>query len=67
VAAAAGLVFAERQLWGKARRLLEGAAASPLLDAGTRRRCWRTLASLAREEGDETRAAACDRAAAEIP
>jgi HemY protein len=67
VSAAAGLVFAERQLWGKARRLLEGAAASPLLDAGTRRRCWRTLASLALEEGDDARAAACDRAAAEIP
>jgi HemY protein len=66
VSAAAGMVFAERQLWGKARRLLEAAAASPSLDGAVRRRCWRQLAGFAREEGDDTRAAACDRAAAAI-
>lgn len=66
VSAAAGLVFAERQLWGKALRLLELAAASRTLDAATRRRCWRTLAALAREDGDDARAAACDREAAVI-
>lgn len=66
VAAAAGMVFAERQLWGKARRLLELAGASIALDATTRRRCWRRLAALAREESDEERATACERAAAAI-
>ena len=66
VSAAAGMVFAERQLWGKARRLLELAAASRTLDPATRRRCWRTLGTFAREEGDESRAAVCDREAALI-
>lgn len=66
VAAAAGMVFAERQLWGKARRLLELAAAAPTLEASIRRRCWRLLATLAREETDEERAATCERAAAAI-
>ncbi len=66
VAAAAGVVFAERQLWGKARRPLEQAAASPQLEPRARRRAWRALARLAREENDEARAAVCDRAAAAI-
>jgi HemY protein len=35
--------------------------------AGTaRRRAWRALAQLARQEGDETRAQQCERAAAAI-
>lgn len=66
VAAAVGAAFAERQLWGKARRLLEDAAKSPTLDAGARRRAWRMLARLARQEGDAARAADCDSAAAQI-
>ena len=66
IVAAAGMVFAERQLWGKARRPLEQAAPSTTLDPRVRRRAWRLLARLAREEQDEQRAAACDRAAAEI-
>ena len=66
VQAAAGAVLFERQLWGKARRPLELAAKDATLDARARRRAWRTLATLAREEGDEDRAASCDRAAAAI-
>jgi HemY protein len=66
VVAAVGQAFAERQLWGKARKLLEQAAAAPSLPGRNRRRAWRQLAALARQEGDEERAAACDRAAAAI-
>jgi HemY protein len=65
VAAAAGVVLAERQLWGKARRLLEQGAASHAVDVALRRRAWRQLATLARNEGDEARASACDRSAAQ--
>jgi HemY protein len=66
VLAAVGAAFAERQLWGKARQLLEPAAADPTLDMAARRTAWRRLAALAREEADEARAAACDRAAAAL-
>jgi HemY protein len=66
VVAAVGMVFAERQLWGKARRLLEQAAAAPSLPAATRRTAWRELAALARQEADEARAVQCERAAAMI-
>jgi len=64
VAAVVGEVFAERGLWGKARRLLEQAAAASALSAPARRRAWRRLAQLARDEGDEPRAAKADHAAA---
>jgi HemY protein len=66
VAAAVGAAFAERQLWGKARSPLEQAARAPVLEAGARRRTWRTLARLARAQGDDARAAECDAAAAAI-
>ncbi|MBX3635712.1 MAG: heme biosynthesis protein HemY [Rubrivivax sp.] len=66
IVAAVGMAFAERQLWGKARRLLEQGAASPGLPSGTRRAAWRELARLAREEADEARAVECERAAAGI-
>jgi HemY protein len=66
VVAAVGAAFAESQLWGKARRLLEQAAAAPSLPARTRRSAWRQLAQLARQEGDETRAAGCEQAAAQL-
>jgi HemY protein len=66
VVAAVGTAFAERQLWGKARRLLEQAAAAPALPSRTRRQAWRRLAALAREEADEDRALACERAAAAL-
>lgn len=66
VVAAVGMAFAERQLWGKARRLLEQAGASPSLPGRTRRQAWRTLAQLLRQDGDEARAAECERSAAAI-
>ncbi|MEK8048968.1 heme biosynthesis HemY N-terminal domain-containing protein [Ideonella sp. DXS22W] len=66
VQAAAGAVFAERQLWGKARRPLEQAATDAALESRARRQAWRTLAHLATEEGDEERANTCHRAAAAI-
>jgi HemY protein len=66
VVAAVGSAYAQRQLWGKARRLLEQAAAAPALPARTRRALWRELARLARQESDEARAAACERAAGDI-
>jgi len=66
VVAAVGAAFAERQLWGKARRLLEDAARSPRLDGRMRRRAWRQLAALARQDGDEDRVAQCEHEAAQI-
>ena len=66
VQGAIGAALAERQLWGKARRPLEQAAANDLLEPRMRRRAWRALASLAREEDDEARAADCERQAAQI-
>ncbi|MDP2005089.1 MAG: heme biosynthesis HemY N-terminal domain-containing protein [Rubrivivax sp.] len=66
IVAAVGMVFAERRLWGKARLLLEQAAAAPGLPARTRRAAWRQLAALAREEGDEGRALRCEQAAAAL-
>lgn len=66
VVVAAGAAFAERQLWGKARRLLEQSARDARLDAAARRRAWRTLAQLAREEGDEPRAHECTEFAAAL-
>jgi HemY protein len=66
VVAAVGMAYAERLLWGKARRLLEQAAAAPALPARTRRAAWRQLATLAREESDEARAVACEQGAAAL-
>jgi HemY protein len=66
VLAAVGAAFAERQLWGKARQLLEPAARDARLMVSARREAWRRLAALARQESDEARAAACDHAAAEL-
>ena len=65
--AAAALVYAERQLWGKARRPLEQALQAPVLDARLRRRACVALATLMREAGDEARAAQLDRQAASLP
>jgi HemY protein len=66
VQAAVGCAYAERQLWGKARAPLERAAASLTLPGEARRTCWRRLAALARAEGDEARAARCDREGAAV-
>lgn len=66
VQGAVGAVLFQRQLWGKARKPLEQAAKDAALEPRARRRAWRTLAALAREESDERRAADCERAAAAI-
>jgi HemY protein len=66
VVAAVGHGFAQRQLWGKARKLLEQAAAAPSLPGKVRRGAWRQLAAMARQDGDAARAAACEQAAAAI-
>jgi len=66
VALATGTAMVERQLWGKARRPLEQAAAAGSLGPQARRRAWRALAHLAQQEGDELRAQQCERAAAAI-
>jgi HemY protein len=46
--------------------LLEQAAASPTLASRIRRAAWRQLAQLAQQDADESRAAACHRAAAAL-
>lgn len=66
VALAVGCALAERQLWGKARRLLEQAAVDSAVPVSARRKAWLALASLAQEEGDTTRAAACFESAAKL-
>jgi HemY protein len=62
VQAAVGAAYAERGLWGKARRPLEAAASHADLQSSARRRAWTALAALARQEGDNDRAARCERA-----
>ena len=64
VALAVGCAWAERQLWGKARRLLEQAAADATLAGAMRRKAWLWLAMLAQQEDDPARAAAAFEAAA---
>ena len=66
VEVAAAMVMAERGLWGKARRPLEHAGNSPVLEPRLRRRAWRELARLSRQEGQMELAARCDQRAAEI-
>lgn len=66
LAYAVGAALAERQLWGKARRLLEQAAADPALNVAARRQSWLHLAALAEEEGDSVRAAHCYERAARL-
>ncbi|MFZ2986685.1 heme biosynthesis HemY N-terminal domain-containing protein [Ideonella sp.] len=66
VVAAAGMTFAQRQLWGKARRLLEQTASAESLSTPVRRMALRTLARIARQEGDELVAGNCDQRAAAL-
>lgn len=66
VLAAAGMVLAERQLWGKARGLLTQAASATGLPSAIRRQAWRELARMAQGQGDSTRAQECERAAAAL-
>jgi len=64
IALAAGSALAARGLWGKARALLEQAAADAMLRSGARRTAWIALAELAAQEGDASRAARCYESAA---
>ena len=66
VAHAVGTALAERQLWGKARLLLESAAADANLPVAAKRMAWLTLARLAENEGQTERAANSYRTAATL-
>ncbi|HKX44047.1 MAG TPA: heme biosynthesis HemY N-terminal domain-containing protein [Burkholderiaceae bacterium] len=66
IALAFGCALAERQLWGKARRLLEQAAEDETLVVVARRKAWLALAQLAQQDGDAARAAQCFEAAARL-
>ena len=66
VAYAVGCALAERELWGKARQLLEQAASAPELAAASRRHAWLLLARLAEQQSDTDRAGLCYRAAARL-
>ena len=61
---ALGHALAERQLWGKARLMLEQAADDRQLGLAARRRSWLKLADLAENDGDADRRARCFEAAA---
>lgn len=66
VLAAVGAVYAERQLWGKARPLLERSGTDAALPPRSRRAALRQLAALARDAGDEASAVRHEKAAAEL-
>lgn len=66
VAHAVGTALAERQLWGKARLLLEAAVADANLPITAKRMAWLTLARLAENEGQADRAAHSYRTAATL-
>lgn len=66
VSYAVGCALAERQLWGKARLLLEQAASESRLDSASRRHAWLTLARLAEEQGDQVRKSVCYETAAKL-
>jgi HemY protein len=67
VALAVGAGLVERQLWGKARPLLEQAANDASLPTPQRRKAWLALARLAQQEGDAARAGQGYEAAARLP
>ena len=59
LAYAVGRAMAERQLWGRARRLLDGVTSARGASTALRGQAWRALARIAEEEGDEARAQEC--------
>lgn len=63
---AVGMALAERQLWGKARRLLEESVGDAGLPARARRTAWLTLAGIAAQEGESERAARAYESAARL-
>ncbi len=66
VAHAVGTALAERQLWGKARQLLDAAVADAHLPIAAKRMAWLTLARLAENESQSDRAASSYRSAATL-
>jgi HemY protein len=66
MAFAVGMSLAERQLWGKARRLLEECARDGSLPTSARRRAWLTLARIASEQGDQEGTGRAFKSAAEL-
>ncbi|MFO1325722.1 MAG: heme biosynthesis HemY N-terminal domain-containing protein [Rubrivivax sp.] len=64
--AAAAMAFADRQLWGKARRPLEQTASAGSLPPAVRRQALRCLAAIAREEGHAEQAQNYDQRAAAV-
>lgn len=66
MAYALGHALAERQLWGKARLMLEQAAEDRALPVASRRRSWLRLAEMAEQDGDQERRARCFEAAATL-
>ncbi len=66
IALAVGAAWAERQLWGKARQMLEQAARDSALHVRWRREAWLRLAQIARNEGDTARVAECFESAARL-
>lgn len=66
VSLAVGSALAERQLWGKARQLLEHAAFDAALASPARRKAWLTLAALAQRDADPERSATAFEAAARL-
>lgn len=66
LAYALGHALAERQLWGKARLILEQVCEDHSVAASARRRSWLTLAQLAAQDGDMERRARCFEAAAGV-
>lgn len=66
IAFTVGMALAERQLWGKAARLLEDSAADPSLPSTARRRAWLMLARIAAAQDDGARAARAYEAAASV-
>jgi HemY protein len=65
IAYAVGCAMAQRQLWGRARRLLETAAQAPGGEPALRRRAWQALARMAEYEGDTEQAQRCYKEAAQ--
>ncbi len=66
LAYALGHALAERQLWGKARLMLEQVCEDHAMPAGARRRSWLMLAQMADGDGNQERRARCHEAAALI-
>jgi len=64
LAYALGHALAERQLWGKARLMLEQVCDDREMSAAARRRSWLMLAQMADHDGNQERRARCHEAAA---